>query len=142
MGYNTADPPSGSRLCLSLHFCFCLIKITVCLLFYRPELVFDKFGIKVTSEPPSDENGVIEQIIKVESGLVSGQIVLFIDNTSGETITLKDITLMWSVNFFDYSEIRQIGAYEGNLQPGNSCSFIVCFSGFGLPSMFSPGYEF
>ena len=81
----------------------------------RPELVFDKNGIKVTSNPVGDENGVIE--LRVESGTY-GQIVLVIENTSDETIILKHITLMWSVNFFDYSEISRIGDYEGTLQPG------------------------
>ena len=81
----------------------------------RPELVFDKNGIKVTSNPVGDENGVIE--LKVESGTY-GQIVLVIENTSDETIILKHITLMWSVNFFDYSEISRIADYQGTLQPG------------------------
>ena len=135
MGYNADDLPSGSWLSLSLQF-FRLIEMPVCLLFCRPDLVFDKFGIKVTSDPPGDEHGVIE--LRVESGSVSGQITLFIDNTGGETITLNDITLMWSVNFFDYSEIQHIGAYEGYLQPGNSCSFIVYCTGFDLRSV-SPG---
>lgn len=81
----------------------------------RPELVFDKNGIKVTSNPVGDENGVIE--LRVESGTY-GQIVLVIENTSDETIILKHITLMWSVNFFDYSEISRIGDNEGTLQPG------------------------
>ena len=84
---------------------------------YRPELVFDKNGIRVSSDPPGDEHGVIE--LKVESGKY-GQIMLIIENLSEETITLKDITLLWSVNFFDYSEISSIGPYEGQLYPGNS----------------------
>ena len=83
----------------------------------RPELVFDKNGIRVTSEPPGDENGVVE--LRVESGTNTGQIVLIIDNTSDETITLKGITLLWSVNFFDYSEISRIREWEKNLEPGN-----------------------
>ena len=69
----------------------------------RPELVFDKNGIRVTSDPAADEHGVIE--LKVESGKY-GQIVLIIENLNEENITLKDITLLWSVNFFDYREYR------------------------------------
>ncbi|KAJ7370125.1 hypothetical protein OS493_034054 [Desmophyllum pertusum] len=84
----------------------------------KPELTFDKKGIRVTSDPIGDENGVIE--LKVESGKY-GQIVLIIENTSDEVVTLKHITLLWSVNFFDYSEISSIGANEGQLRPGNSC---------------------
>lgn len=89
-------------------------------LFYlvRPELVFDKHGIRVTSDPPGDENGVVE--LKVESGTSGRQIVLIIDNTSDETIILNDITLLWSVNFFDYSEIARIRTWEGTLEPGNA----------------------
>ena len=56
--------------------------------------------------------------LKVESGKY-GQIVLIIENLSEETITLEDITLLWSVNFFDYSEISSIGSYVGQLHPGN-----------------------
>lgn len=81
----------------------------------KPELVFDKYGIQVTSTPLGDENGVIE--LRVESGQ-SGQIVLVIENTGEETITLKYITLMWSVNFFNYSEIANIDPYEAILDPG------------------------
>ena len=88
-------------------FCFCSS---------RPELVFDKNGTRVTSDPAGDEHGVIE--LKVESGNY-GQIVLIIENLSEETITLEDITLLWSVNFFDYSEISSIGSYVGQLHPGN-----------------------
>ena len=69
----------------------------------RPELVFDKNGIRVTSDPAADEHDMIE--LKVESGKY-GQIVLIIENLSEENITLKDITLLWSVNFFDYREYR------------------------------------
>ena len=90
-------------------------KKSVYRLSHRPELVSDKHGIKVTSDPPGDENGVVE--LRAESG-TNGQIVLIIENASDETITLQHITLMWSVNFFDYSEISRIG-HEGNLQPGN-----------------------
>ena len=57
--------------------------------------------------------------LKVESGKY-GQIVLIIENLSEEEITLKDITLLWSVNFFDYREISSIDQDEGELYPGNS----------------------
>ena len=57
--------------------------------------------------------------MKVESGKY-GQIVLIIENLSEENITLKDITLLWSVNFFDYREISSIDQDEGELYPGNS----------------------
>ena len=72
---------------------------------------------------------------------MSEHITLLIDNTGRETITLKDITLIWSVNFFDYSEIQHIGTNEGNLQPGNSFPFIVNFTGFDIRAMLLPGYE-
>lgn len=83
----------------------------------RPELVWDKNGIEVTSSPPGDENGVIE--LSVESG-VRGYITLTVKNTGTEKIRLNDITLLWSVNFFDYSEISHIGPERGNLSPGNT----------------------
>ena len=57
--------------------------------------------------------------LKVESGKY-GQIVLIIENLSEENITLKDIILLWSVNFFDYREISSIDQDEGELYPGNS----------------------
>ena len=57
--------------------------------------------------------------LKVESGEY-GQIVLIIENLSEDEITLKDITLLWSVNFFDYREISSINQDEGELYPGNS----------------------
>ena len=57
--------------------------------------------------------------LKVESGKY-GQIVLIIENLSEEEITLKDITLLWSVNFFDYREKSSIDQDEGELYPGNS----------------------
>ena len=57
--------------------------------------------------------------LKLESGEY-GQIVLIIENLSEEEITLKDITLLWSVNFFDYREISSINQDEGELYPGNS----------------------
>ena len=56
--------------------------------------------------------------LKVESGKY-GQIVLIIENLSEENIALKDITLLWSVNFFDYREISSIDQDEGELYPGN-----------------------
>ena len=56
--------------------------------------------------------------LKVDSGKY-GQIVLIIENLSEEEITLKDITLLWSVNFFDYREISSIDQDEGELYPGN-----------------------
>lgn len=55
--------------------------------------------------------------LKVESGKY-GQIVLIIENLSEVIITLKYITLLWSVNFFDYKEISNIGPSEGQLYPG------------------------
>ena len=55
----------------------------------------------------------------MESGTSGRQIVLIIDNTSDETIILNDITLLWSVNFFDYSEISRIRTWEGTLEPGD-----------------------
>ncbi|XP_022790584.1 uncharacterized protein LOC111330057 [Stylophora pistillata] len=91
------------------------ILITIRKSLKKPELVFDKNGIRVTSDPAGDEHGVIE--LKVESGTY-GQIVLIIENLSEEIITLKDITLLWSVNFFDYREISSIGPDEGQLYPG------------------------
>ncbi|XP_022790553.1 putative helicase mov-10-B.1 [Stylophora pistillata] len=91
------------------------ILVTIRKSLKKPELVFDKNGIRVTSDPAGDEHGVIE--LKVESGKY-GQIVLIIENRSEEIITLKDITLLWSVNFFDYSEISSIGPDEGQLYPG------------------------
>ena len=57
--------------------------------------------------------------LRVESGKY-GQIVLVIENTSDDIIILKHITLLWSINFFDYSEISRIGPLEGQLFPGNS----------------------
>lgn len=66
--------------------------------------------------PPGDENGVIE--LSVQSG-VRSQITLIVENKGTEKIRLKDITLLWSVNFFDYSGISHIGLDKGNLVPGN-----------------------
>ena len=66
--------------------------------------------------PPGDENGVIE--LSVQSG-VRDQVTLIVENKGTEKIRLKDITLLWSVNFFDYSGISHIGSDEGNLIPGN-----------------------
>ena len=93
------------------------ILLVLFFLSHRSELIFDKNGIRVTSDPCGDENGVIE--LRVESGKY-GQIVLVIENTGDEIIILKHITLLWSVKFFDYSEISRIGPYEGQLFPGNS----------------------
>lgn len=90
------------------------------IIFNRPELVWDKNGIQVTSSPPGDENGAIE--LSVESG-VRGKITLTVENTGTEKIRLKDITLLWSVNFFDYSEIAYIGEFKGSLSPGNILLF-------------------
>ena len=45
--------------------------------------------------------------------------MLIIENLGEENITLKDITLLWSVNFFDYREISSIDQDEGELYPGN-----------------------
>ena len=61
----------------------------------------------------------------MESGTSGRQIVLIIDNTSDETIILNDITLLWSVNFFDYSEIARIRTWEGTLEPGNAMSLPI-----------------
>lgn len=98
----------------------------------RAELVWDKNGIQVTSLPPGDENGVIE--LSVQSGL-RREITLIVENNGTETIRLKNITLLWSVNFFDYSDISHIGLDKGNLIPGNRflrfrcpASFPVCLS--------------
>ncbi|XP_078384845.1 putative helicase MOV-10 [Oculina patagonica] len=88
----------------------------------KPELVWDKNGIQVTSSPPGDENGVIE--LRVESG-VRGKITLTVENTGTEKIRLKDITLLWSFKFFDYSEIAYIGEFKGSLSPGQTSSFSV-----------------
>ena len=56
--------------------------------------------------------------LSVQSG-VRGQITLIVENKGTEQIRLKDITLLWSVNFFDYSEISHIELSKGNLIPGN-----------------------
>ena len=66
--------------------------------------------------PPGDENGVIE--LSAQSGL-RREITLIVKNNGTETIRLKNITLLWSVNFFDYSDISHIGLDKGNLIPGN-----------------------
>ena len=92
------------------------LNVLVCFESNRAELVWDKNGIEVTSLPPGDENGVIE--ISVQSG-VRSQITLIVENKGTETIRLKDITLLWSVNFFDYSGISHVGLDKGNLKPGN-----------------------
>ena len=92
------------------------LNILDCFESNRAELVWDKNGIEVTSLPPGDENGVIE--ISVQSG-VRSQITLIVENKGTEITRLKDITLLWSVNFFDYSGISHIGLDKGNLTPGN-----------------------
>ena len=61
----------------------------------------------------------------MESGTSGRQIVLIIDNTNDETIILQDITLLWSVNFFDYSEISRIRTWEGTLEPGDAMLLIT-----------------
>ena len=88
----------------------------VCFESNRAELVWDKNGIQLTSLPPGDENGVIE--LSVQSG-VRDKIILVVENKGTEKIRLKDITLLWSVNFFDYSSISHIDLDKGNLTPGN-----------------------
>ena len=104
-------------------------NIFVCFESNRAELVWDKNGIQVTSLPPGDENGVIE--LSVHSG-VRGQITLIVENKGTEKITLKNITLLWSVNFFNYSDISHIGLDKGNLPPGNS--LINLFAAFSCPT--------
>ena len=89
-------------------------------LFHRADLVFDKNGINVTSVPPGDENGVVELCVQMG---VAGRIELIIKNTGEDTITVQDITLLWSVNIFDYSEIRNVGEHNIQLVPGN---FLFC----------------
>ena len=76
----------------------------------------DKNEIMVTSSPPGDENGVIE--LNVENG-ERGCITLIVENTGTKEIKLKFITLLWSVNFFNYSDISSIGPDRGNLHEGN-----------------------
>lgn len=90
--------------------------------------------------PPGDENGVIE--LSVHSG-VRGQITLIVENKGTEQIRLKDITLLWSVNFFDYSDISHIGSYKGNLIPGNFCDLFNPFIAFSLPVLiFTARYRY
>lgn len=98
------------------------LNILVCFESNRAELVWDKNGIQVASLPPGDENGVIE--LSVQSG-VRDQITLIVENKGTEKITLKDITLLWSVNFFDYSGISHIGLDKGNLMPGNAKKTLI-----------------
>ena len=105
------------------------LNFLICVESYRAELVWDKNGIQVTSLPPGDENGVIE--LSVQSG-VRSPITLIVENKGTENIRLKDITLLWSVNFFDYSGISQIGLDKGNLVPGNF--LINPFVVFSLPN--------
>ena len=70
--------------------------------------------------PPGDENGVVELCVQMG---VAGRIELIIKNTGEDTITVQDITLLWSVNIFDYSEIRNVGEHNIQLVPGN---FLFC----------------
>ena len=86
-----------------------------CVFLLRPELIQDKEGVVVTSVPKSDENGVIELTIK--SG-TSGDVMLIIRNTGKQLVRLKHITLLWSVNFFDYSDIATISDVRGSILPG------------------------
>lgn len=88
----------------------------------KPALVLDKNGIMVTSEPPGDENGVIE--LNVGKG-ERGRINLVVDNTGTEEVKLKDITLLWKVNFFDYSDISAIGPDRGHLYAGKRSTFSI-----------------
>ena len=71
--------------------------------------------------PPGDENGVIE--LRLQNG-TCGEIKLIVENTNeAEEIHLKDITLLWSINLFDYSNIAHIGSDKSKLSPG---SIFVC----------------
>lgn len=70
----------------------------------------------VTSMPQADENGVIELNVGKGEG---GRITLEVENTGAEEVELKDITLLWKVNFFIYSDISSIGPDRGNLYAGN-----------------------
>ena len=106
------------------------LNFLVCVESNRAELVWDKNGVQVTSLPPGDENGVIE--LSVQSD-VRKHITLIVENKGTENIRLKDITLLWSVNFFDYSGISQIGLDKGNLVPGNF--LINLFVVFSLPNL-------
>ena len=66
--------------------------------------------------PQADENGVIELNVGKGEG---GRITLEVENTGAEEVELKDITLLWKVNFFIYSDISSIGPDRGNLYAGN-----------------------
>lgn len=70
----------------------------------------------VTSMPQADENGVIELNVGKGEG---GRITLVVENTGTEEVELKDITLLWKVNFFVYSDISSVGPDRGNLYAGN-----------------------
>lgn len=70
----------------------------------------------VTSMPQADENGVIELNVGKGEG---GRITLVVENTGTEEVELKDITLLWKVNFFIYSDISSVGPDRGNLYAGN-----------------------
>ena len=81
----------------------------------RPELIQDKQGVVVKSIPTSDENGVIEQ--RFQSGSIS-DVTLMIKNNGRTSVTVKHITLLWSVQFFDYSDIATIDEYRAVIEPG------------------------
>ncbi|XP_068695788.1 putative helicase mov-10-B.1 [Montipora foliosa] len=98
----------------------CLQKIRKSL--EKADLVCDKNGINVTSVPPGDENGVVELCVQMG---VAGRIELIIKNTGEDTITVQDITLLWSVNIFDYSEIRNVGEHNIQLVPGRDTKFNI-----------------
>lgn len=66
--------------------------------------------------PQADENGVIELNVGKGEG---GRITLVVENTGTEEVELKDITLLWKVNFFIYSDISSVGPDRGNLYAGN-----------------------
>ena len=103
---------------------FLFLFLFFLILFLRPELVWDKKGIQVTSTPPADENGVIELSVNSRE---PGYITLIVENVGTEKIILNDITLLWSVNFFDYNEISNIGPKKGSLSPGNFLNLSIHF---------------
>lgn len=88
----------------------------------KPALVLDKNGIMVTSMPQADENGVIELNVGKGEG---GRITLVVENTGTEEVELKDITLLWKVNFFIYSDISSVGPDRGNLYAGKRSTFSI-----------------
>ncbi|PFX17671.1 putative helicase MOV-10 [Stylophora pistillata] len=81
----------------------------------KPDLVKDKRGITVTSVPPGNENGVIE--LKVQRNKRE-QITLIVKNTGTEEVELKDITLLWKVNFFQCSDLLRIGSNGEDVDAG------------------------